>query len=146
MKASGKIERKLVIVSTRYYLADARFLVGLEGDDLGFLREVHTALRDPVWSLFLGRRAFVPGEPVWLPDGLCPNRSLMEILTSYSWLGTETASCPERLRLVVDDPNGSETRLDWPISFAKRRFGPRRVGSNFIPAPRCKEEPCTSPA
>lgn len=146
LKAGGMIERKNVIVSTRYYLADARFLVGLEGDDVGFLREVHTALRDPVWSLFLGRRAFVSGEPVWLPEGLCPNSSLMEILTSYPWLGTETASCPERLRLVVDDPNGSETRLDWPISFAQRRFGPRRVGCTFILAPRCKEEPCISPA
>ena len=56
--------------SNRYYLADAYFLVGLAGDDLEALVGLHNALRDPVWPLYLGRKAFVPSEPVWLEGGL----------------------------------------------------------------------------
>ena len=64
LRASGKVERTTLVVSNRYYLADARFLVGLESDDLTLLRRLHVALRDPHWFLYLGRKAFVPGEPV----------------------------------------------------------------------------------
>ena len=146
LKASGSIERSNVIVSTRYYLADARFLVGVKGDELGFLAQIHDALRDPVWPLYLGRKAFVPGEPVWLPDGLRLRKGLAESLRYYPWLGSEPSRRPEQVRLVLDDPDGPETRPDWPISFADRRFAPRRLRMTFIPAPPMKEVPCISPA
>ena len=148
LKASGKVERKTLVVSTRYYLSDARFLVGLEGDALDLLAKLHTALRDPHWLLYLGRKAFVPGEPVWLPDGLRPDRNLMESLRTYSWLGPEDQKPEEQLRVVLEDPNeGTEVRPDQPLSFAERRFAPRQVSTKFIPAPPIKkeEEPCTSP-
>ena len=51
------------VLSERFYLADADFLVGLEGDR-AFLERLDTALRRPVWPLFLGRKAFVPSLPV----------------------------------------------------------------------------------
>jgi CRISPR system Cascade subunit CasD len=41
------------VLSDRFYLADADFLVGLEGD-LPFLKVLDAALRRPVWPLFLG--------------------------------------------------------------------------------------------
>ena len=47
LKASGGI--KVTEPSARYYLADARFLVGLEGENLDLLTRVHAALRDPHW-------------------------------------------------------------------------------------------------
>lgn len=77
---------KSPVVSKRYYLADARFLVGLEGDD-ALLARLHDALRSPVWLLYLGRNAFPPGEPIWLPDGLRRGASLLEALRSWPWLG-----------------------------------------------------------
>jgi len=131
--------------STRYYLADAKFLVGLEGD-VGLLREVHVALRDPHWPLCLGRKAFVPGEPVWLCDGLLPEADLAQALAAYPWLGHDPRRRPERVRVVWEDPDGAEVRPDQPVSFAERRFFPRRVRTEFIPTPPIKEEePCTSP-
>jgi len=143
LRASGEVERKDVIVSSRYYLADARFLVGLEGDE-ALLRKLHQALENPVWPLYLGRKAFVPGEPVWLKDGLRLNEDLMTALCGYPWLGGR--KYPERVRLVLEDPAGSEVRLDQPLSFAERRFVPRRVNTCFVPAPpRKEEEGCTSP-
>ena len=147
LKASGKIERKNVVVSTRYYLADARLLAGLETEDHDLLAKLHDALRDPHWPLYLGRKAFVPGEPVWMPDGLRPGETLAEALGCYPWLGCDPDKCPEQVRLVLEDPDGSEVRPDQPLSFAERRFAPRRVSTVFIPAPPLRKEAdsCTSP-
>ncbi len=131
--------------STRYYLADAKFLAGLEGD-LGLLRRIHSALRDPHWPLYLGRKAFVPGEPVWLRDGLWAQVDLPEALASYPWLGNDPRRRTRRVRIVWEAADGSEVRLDQPVSFAERRFVPRRVHTDFVPAPPTREEqPCTSP-
>jgi len=143
LKANGAIERKNVIVSTRYYLADARFLVGLEGDDASLLETAHRALRDPVWSLYLGRKAFPPSEPVWLPDGLRRQGALEEALERYPWLGPHDRKPPSRLRVVLEDPNGPQERNDQPISFEPRRFGLRRLRTTFYDAPVREEAPCT---
>jgi CRISPR system Cascade subunit CasD len=134
--------------SRRYYLADARFLVGLESEDLDLLRGLHGALRDPHWPLYLGRKAFVPGEPVWLEDGLRAEETLHQALEAYPWLGPAWQKPPDRVRLILEDPDGPQVRADQPVSFAERRFAPRHASTSFIPAPprRRKEgTPCTSP-
>jgi len=122
-KAGGGL--KDTEVSRRYYLADAAFLVGLEGGDLDFLRRLHAALRNPKWPLYLGRKAFVPACPVWLPDGLREAEPLEDALTRYP-LTTSRSSGPY-LRLVVEDPTGPIVRPDQPLSFEARRFARRRV-------------------
>lgn len=111
-------------LSTRYYLGDACFLVGLEGER-PLLATLHAALRNPVWALFLGRRAFPPGEPVWLADGLREG-DLLEALATYPWLRGEPKTFP-LVRMVIEDRNGAEVRPDQPLSFATRRYAPRRV-------------------
>jgi len=140
LRARGAKEEEQVIPSNRYYLADARFLVGLEGEDLDLLARLHEALRDPVWPLYLGRKAFVPGEPVWLEDGLRPGEDLLTALRTYPWLGGDRGKYPKRVRLVVEDPEGPEVRPDQPLSFAERRFAPRRVRTEFISPPPLREE------
>ncbi|MBN1314211.1 MAG: type I-E CRISPR-associated protein Cas5/CasD [Anaerolineales bacterium] len=139
LKASGGI--KSTEVSRRYYLADARFLVGLEGKDIGLLEDLYHALRDPHWPLYLGRKAFAPGEPVWLKDGMKPTIDLPTALTpeNYRWLGMGT-KYPHELRLVLEDPTGAEVRPDQPISFADRKFAPRRVRTEFIDTLSWQEE------
>ncbi len=146
LKASGQVEKKNLVVSTRYYLADARFLVGLEGDDLDLLARLHAALRDPHWPLYLGRKAFVPGEPVWLEDGLLSDADLRTVLEAYPWLGCDPKKRPAQVRLVIEDPNGTEVRPDQPLSFAERRFAPRQVTTTFTDAPPIRQEvdTCTS--
>jgi CRISPR system Cascade subunit CasD len=123
------------VVSNRYYLADARFLVGLYGE-LGRLTMLYEALRNPVWPLYLGRKAFVPGEPVWLPDGLWEEFGLWDVLEGYPWLGNAALrSPPKQLRVVYDDPEGPVVRSDHPISFAKRKFHQRRVSVTYVNTP-----------
>jgi len=141
LKASGKVERKNLVVSSRYYLSDTRFLAGLEGNDLDLLTQLHAALRDPHWPLYLGRKAFVPGEPVWLPDGLRSGETLLDALSAYPWKGRlKPDNRPPCLRLVIEDPDGPEVRPDQPISFAERRFAPRQVRTDWL---TMEEELCT---
>jgi len=130
LRSDGNIERKDLIPSRRKYLSDALFLVGLESADLKLLERIHAALKNPVWPLFLGRKAFVPGEPVWLEDGLKPGLELEQALTTYRYLSERAA--PERLRLVLEDLNGATVRSDQPLSFGARRFAQRRLRVGFM--------------
>ena len=130
--ASGDTQARTV-VSPRFYLADAAFLVGLEGDDRSLLETVHSALRTPVWPLALGRKSFVPGSPVHLSNGL-QGWGLMEALRSYPRLVSSGNRQPsDRLRISIENENEGSMRLDQPIApFAERRFGPRFVRSEVI--------------
>jgi CRISPR system Cascade subunit CasD len=121
------------VVSQRYYLADADFLVGLEGEDEELLQKLDGALRRPVWPLYLGRKAFVPGCPLGL--GLV-NLPLKQALASCPWLSRGRRDKPPiSLRLVLDAPFGStaEVRPDVPLSFVERRFTLRYVQTDFMP-------------
>lgn len=139
--ASGK--RGGTVVSRRYYLADADFLVGLESEDTGLLHCLDQALAAPHWQLYLGRKAFVPGVPVRLPDqpprgpGL-RDGSLGDVLRSYPWFGDPArgrqAPGPLRLLLETDAASGEEVRMDQPAgaAFRDRRFVIRHVTTTLL--------------
>ena len=160
------------VVSQRYYLADASFLVGLEGD-ASLLAEVNAALAAPVWQIFLGRKAFVPGVPVRLPDdppygpGLRDGQ-LEEVLLGYPWFPSQArgraargaARDPQaaRLRTVIElsaedrtagRTFGAEVRMDQPVgaAFRDRSFTVRHVVTDLVPRDRIPlgDETCISP-
>lgn len=136
MTAAGKVDMDRTVISPRYYLSDAAFLVGLEGTDRGFLEQIHAALREPVWPLALGRKSFPPGVPVWLDDGLRDN-ALRVALLSYPRIAQsrqEHRNSP--LRLVLEHESAGAVRLDQPVApFAQRRFGPRYIASEVVHVP-----------
>ena len=129
------------IETTRYYLADADFLVGLEGQQVGELRTLEQALRAPVWALFLGRKACVPGVPVALPGGgVRQNQDLEIALKAEPWPRPDAPVLdprrrPERLRAVLEcAPSEShDARHDQPVgpAFLTRHFLPRPVRTDF---------------
>ena len=126
------------VVSHRYYLSDAMFLVGLEGN-MDWLRQLQEALKHPRWHLFLGRKSCVPSRPPYLPQGLC-NKPLLEALQEYPWLGQNRREHEslQSLRLVYEDnERGNEFYHDHPVSFTRnqRHFHPRRTMTKFIPRP-----------
>lgn len=47
-------------ITSRYYLCDAVFLVGVSSSDEGLMQRLDTAVRHPAFPLFLGRRACPP--------------------------------------------------------------------------------------
>lgn len=63
-KAANPGDLQTTVLSERFYLSDAYFLVGFESDDIELLRALDTALTRPHWPLSLGRKAFVPTWPV----------------------------------------------------------------------------------
>ncbi len=125
-KAAGG-KPKETELSTRWFLADADFLVGLESEDFSFLENLQNALKKPKWQIFLGRKAFVPSVPVYFADGGLQNGDSETILRNFE-IKTET----ENQRLIVEDENGRETRQDVPLDFSKRRFSLRRVRTEFF--------------
>lgn len=126
---TAKPDLERTVVSPRYYLSDASFLVGMEGGSLALLRRLHQALREPVWPLALGRRSFAPSRPVWLPDGLV-DVPLKAALQTYP---SNHMPSNGRWRLLLEDPSEGAVRLDQPLSpFLHRRFGPRCVRTETL--------------
>lgn len=119
-------------VTRRYYLADAVFLAGLEGNE-ALLQQIHNALCAPAFPLFLGRRSCPPEGRVSL--GIREGKTLYEALREEPWLASEWARRKEppevRLRIVMDADagKGAYFQRDLPVSFRQihREFGFRRV-------------------
>lgn len=128
--SSGKADLGRTVVSPRFYLSDAVFLVGLEGER-SLLEHIHAALKRPYWPLALGRKSFVPSAPVHLPDAVV-SAPLEQALAQWSLL-TEAKTPSPALRAVLEDPDEGAVRLDQPVApFALRRFGPRFVKSILL--------------
>lgn len=128
--SDAKADPDRTVVSPRFYLSDAAFLVGLEAAEMGQLVLLHQALRRPVWTLALGRKGFAPSAPVYLHDGLV-NEPLEQALQAYVFPDRPRGS--RRMRLVLEHPTEGATRFDQPVApFSQRRFGPRFVVSTEL--------------
>jgi CRISPR system Cascade subunit CasD len=142
---TGKADLGRTVVSPRFYLADAAFLVGLQGADVALLQQVSAALRAPHWPLALGRKSMVPSLPVWLPDDIHAGE-LSTALASQPRIAApryEHRDLP--VRLMLEHPSSGALRHDQPVApFAARRFGPRFVLPgvlDHVPEPAAAE-PC----
>ncbi|MEI9476241.1 MAG: type I-E CRISPR-associated protein Cas5/CasD [Deltaproteobacteria bacterium] len=126
-------------VTTRDYLADGAFLVGLECDERSLLERIHAALRDPVWPLALGRKSYVPSEPIWIENGV-QDVPLRDALARWPWIASQRRweELPEKLLVSFESEDGSGVlKMDQPLlSFSERRFGARFVRSEWIPFPQ----------
>lgn len=130
-------------LSSRHYLADARFLAGLEGDDVGLLQAIDAALRDPVWTLSLGRKSFPLALPPFLPvhwgGSFREGVDLEAALRSEPWLCLrQEEKAPATAMLSLEDASGEVNMADNPLSFRYRDrvYAPRRVMSRVIPLPQ----------
>jgi len=129
--------RESMPLSNRYYLADAVFLAGIEGDR-ALLEGIDEALRHPAFPLYLGRRSCPPTHPVSL--GL-REAALLDALRAEPWLASEWFRRRRReglnAEILIDqeavpveeragDARGSR---DVPLSFDPRRrdYGFRKV-------------------
>ena len=141
-KASYPKHPKFTVVSHRWFLADADFLIGLEGEDFSFLESLQIALKKPRWQLFLGRKAFTPMIPIYFREGVFHNESDEKLLTSEKIekilfeyekeLNLQSPKDQTEQRLILEDDGGAEVRQDVPLDFAKRRFSLRRVNTDFF--------------
>lgn len=125
----------------RYYLADAVFLVGLEGEH-SLLTALAQALEAPAFPLYLGRRACPPSGRVSL--GLRHGATLVDALKQEPWQAGDwyRRKNPglKSLQYMVDVPPGTPGSFflrDQALSFdqARRRHGFRSliIGSMALP-------------
>jgi CRISPR system Cascade subunit CasD len=135
----------------RYYLADACFVAGLEGE-LSDLEGFERALRKPEFPLYLGRRACPPDRPVCgvpvtdeagghsrvkaLWEG-----SLEEVFQSVPWqAGVESRRTgvgdrrTSRVEAVIESLDGHREVMDEPVSFdpIRRAYRQRRVKHEYF--------------
>ncbi len=131
-----------VVLSNRFYLADADFLVGLEAANPAqetLLRTIDAALAQPVWPLFLGRRAFVPGRPIRQPDHPPLGPGLRDLTLDAALLQYPWPRHAQQLRCVLEDASGQggAIRMDQPIAFTSenREYQPRFVAITQLRRP-----------
>lgn len=142
-------------LSYRFYLADAVFLVAVEGEP-GMLAGLQEALRRPAYPLFLGRRSCPPAGPI---EHRLRDTDVAGVLTSEPWLAAsrvqDSHGAPEvDLETVSDQRIGQgeamrEVVQDEPITFdpARRAHRWRTVYRQpvRIPNPRYRTSVAAGP-
>ena len=128
----------------RYYLADACFVAGLEGE-LSVLERFERALRNPEFPLYLGRRSCPPDRPVCgVPlaeeDGghsgvqALWEGSLEEVFQSVPWQAGVGSRRTSRVEAVIESRDGDREVMDEPVSFdpIRRAYRQRRVKHEYF--------------
>lgn len=133
IKSSGS--KGDTVISHRYYVADADYLVGLEGDDRPSLETLDAALQSPIWQLYFGRKSFVPSCPVHV--GVVDQPLIKALEHSIHRRRSTLPKLPVRLRCVVEVPDSLDVRQDVPLDWQKRLFGSRCVDTDFLETDRC---------
>lgn len=126
-RASGKMNTDAV-VTRREYLLDARFGVILKGPRL-VLERAATALGDPVWGVWLGRKNCIPADLI--PQGLFDT----EPQAVQALIGDRSIEQFSVVTEVEHFTDGTDTLSDQPMSFGdgnssgpdKRQFAVRRI-------------------
>lgn len=131
------------IQTERFYLQDAVFVAGLEGEDPSLLEELQRALAAPRWLLGLGRRSCVPAGP--LVDDFAIFDGSLEAALHAPWRPaylpageggrSRTTAREELVQLIVEDSEGELEWQDQPLgsAFEARTFAVRRARSTWVP-------------
>lgn len=133
IKSSGS--HGSTVISHRYYIADADYLIGLEGER-SQLELLDKSLESPCWQLYFGRKSFVPSLPVRIPYGVV-DLPLETALKKHSCLMSnkqqKRLKKQKELRYVIETENSLDIRQDVPIDWERRLFGSRCVKTSFHP-------------
>ncbi len=112
IKKTAKTGRIETLVTRREYLCDASFLVSLQGDS-GLIDQLADALRNPKWTLYLGRKCCPPSRPLLPP---LEQRDHPEQPGDFPDLLSALKSVPWRKRLKYDAEPAEgkvDCLLDW---------------------------------
>ena len=159
--AEGKLKTGAAgtLITRRYYLCDASFLVALQGDS-ELVSEVHRALADPKCPLYLGRKCCVPSLPIvagprqdesWTNPASCGG-SIMDALCRVPWAPRLAAEKPPGLLDCIVEweptngepaPPDAEVWHDAAVCFDPPVHEPRLVTRQTLSVPG--DVPCTDP-
>lgn len=123
-KASGGVGN--TVVTRREFLLDAKFAVILTGD-AKLLNEIDSALRNPRWGIWLGRKSCVPTAPVSQGVHESEEDAVSAIRAAFEKTHGEKCQFRKTVTDAASFSEGSDTYMDFPIDFGKRNFSSRRV-------------------
>jgi CRISPR system Cascade subunit CasD len=120
------------VISWRYYLSDADFLVLIEGP-ANLIDRLSKAVSNPVWNIYLGRKSFPPLMP--LNEGVIEDQTMDEVLNSHVWWKRDededehkNKTLPKFLTVIMSGEDGYICN-DIPVDMAstQRKFMTRTV-------------------
>lgn len=124
------------VLTQRDYLADAVFAAVLQGPR-EMLGTIASALQNPVWGVWLGRKACIPSTPIVAALADSSSEALEKLLTKERELWPEklpiTLKAPKRLTQELEPgetaapQNGADACADQPISYGQRRYHTRTL-------------------
>lgn len=138
--------KKIMPLTHRYYLADAKFLVALGGNG-ELLHRLDAAVKAPRWPLYLGRRSCPPDTPLSL--GVHEEYvTVREALEEEPWIASEwyrrKHGVVPTLEVSYDARDGEPcvSQADYPLDFSlrERRYACRPVFRCSIPNPDLAED------
>ena len=136
LKADGSMFKNThSIVTRRYYLEDSAFLVVILGPE-ELLKKCVMALKDPIWVTYLGRKSCPPTRPIY-EDLTNKYASIDNALKYIPWdPEVKIRDPPLKLRCILEDINGTLTRLDNFRVNPSRSYEFRRVTEYWIQTPK----------
>lgn len=128
------------LLSRRQYLYDASFLVALQGN-ADMIMVCATALEEPIWPVFLGRKCCVPAEPVFAGIGTFDNLNVA--LSSVPWrprldaIDRNDRNAKRTLQTYIEHAPGSPPPADARLVYdVPRVFGFHSHGGRWVVAGR----------
>ncbi len=119
-RASGGIGD--TVQTWREYLEDARFGVVVSGSS-ELIGELADAVQNPVWGIWLGRKACIPAARVF--EGVHSDESkALDVLLRAAG---KDLLMKRKVSEAESFDTGNDTLMDRPLDFAERRFAPRRI-------------------
>lgn len=133
-RADGSVDKSGTVQTYRHYWSDARYVVLLESEDRAFLERLHTALKNPHWGIWFGRKCCIPAEPLIQRELLSPDEAREVALRGCS---------PDAVEIYAETDifeEGTDTWADVPQSFGSpdssgpggRSYGTRRVKRSIL--------------
>ena len=138
IKLTAKTKEPEAQLSRRQYLYDASFLVALHGEP-GTVSRVASALQDPVWPVFLGRKCCIPSEPVL--DSTGSFTDVRSALSSRPYFPDWPATGSVTLNAIIEHPPGLKPpasavlAYDVPRSLAQSIHKARWVVEHEVEVP-----------
>ena len=103
------------VITRRSYLTDAAFAAILEGEQT-LLETIQSALLDPVWGVWFGRKTCIPAAPLSPILAPTPREALATLLQK---LGRNPADLDTLEGVAEDHGPGTWFQMDQPVAFGQ---------------------------
>ncbi|RLB86723.1 MAG: type I-E CRISPR-associated protein Cas5/CasD [Deltaproteobacteria bacterium] len=114
-----------VVTHREYLLGGAKFGVLLNGNT-ALLGDCETALADPKWGVWFGRKSCIPASPI------CQGRFGSKEEARRHLEAISGSKAIRRVEEVLRFEDGTDTLLDVPVDFSTRDFTVRRVADEAL--------------